>query len=215
MSVPLILFVGSLLALFAAVLQPELSDFILVAGPAALASLYLLLRAMARRPPAALAPRDPGPPLEHIVVDGSNVMHWKDETPQLSTVREVLSYLRLHGYKPGIVFDANAGYKITGSYLHDHALGKLLGLPEEQVMVVPKGTPADPLVLAAARDLGARIVTNDRYREWADTHPEVRDAGHLVRGGYRDGQLWLGLDQGRPVAGSRHIPPSHPADSPL
>ncbi|MES2665881.1 MAG: hypothetical protein V4712_07255 [Pseudomonadota bacterium] len=137
-------------------------------------------------------------------------MHWKDETPQLATLKEVLNHLQFHGYNPGVVFDANAGYKMTGRYQHDHALGKLLGLPADRVMVVPRGTPADPLVLAAARDLGARIVTNDRYRDWADTHPEVREPGHLIRGGYREGKLWLALEQKPP-----HIPPSHPPDSPL
>ncbi len=70
----------------------------------------------------------------------------------------------------------------------------MIGLPGDQVVVVPKGTVADLTVLAAARDLGARVVTNDRYRDWAEQHPEVREPGHLVRGGYRDGQLWLNLD---------------------
>jgi hypothetical protein len=97
-----------------------------------------------------------------------------------------------------VVFDANAGHKLTGRYKHDHALGKLLGLPEARVMVVDKGTPADPTILAAARDLGARVVTNDRYRDWAETHPEVASAGHLIRGGYRDGHLWLDMVEAQP-----------------
>ena len=92
-----------------------------------------------------------------------------------------------------MVFDANAGYKITGRYQHDGALGRLLGLPEDRVMVVAKGTQADPTVLTAARDLGARGVSNDRYRDWAETFPEVLDPGHVVRGGYRGGKLWLDL----------------------
>ena len=36
-----------------------------------------------------------------IVVDGSNVMHWKDETPRLATLNEVLSFLQVRGYNPG------------------------------------------------------------------------------------------------------------------
>lgn len=94
-----------------------------------------------------------------------------------------------------MVFDANAGYLVSDRYLHHGGFGKLLGLPEDRVMVVPKGSPADATVLLAARDLGARIVTNDRYRDWADRHPEVREPGYLIRGGYRDGRLWLGLDR--------------------
>jgi len=101
--------------------------------------------------------------------------------------------IALLGYSPGVVFDANAGYKITGRYQHDGALGRLLGLPEDRVMVVAKGTQADPTVLTAARDLGARVVSNDRFRDWVEAYPEVLDPGHVVRGGYRGGKLWLDL----------------------
>jgi hypothetical protein len=127
-------------------------------------------------------------------------MHWKDGTPQVETLREVLALLRARGFSPGVVFDANAGYLLAGRYQHHSALGKLVGLPESRVMVVDKGTSADAIVLAAARDHGARIVTNDRYRDWTDLHPEVRHPGHLIRGGYRDGVLWLALDEAKATA---------------
>jgi hypothetical protein len=48
--------------------------------------------------------------------------------------------------------------------------------------------------LAAAADLGARVVTNDRYRDWVEQHPEVTEPGHLIRGGYKAGKLWLDLE---------------------
>jgi hypothetical protein len=205
MILMLLIFLASVAALCAAVLHPGWLDIVLLAGPCALGSLVLLVRAVSRSRLAQPKPSGPwraatrprrwfffrrAPP-NWIVVDGSNVMHWKDGTPQIETVREVLDRLTALGFSPGVVFDANAGYKIAGRYRHDHAFGKLLGLPESRVLVVAKGTPADPILLAAARDLGARIVTNDRYRDWAETHPEVREAGHLIRGGYRDGALWL------------------------
>ena len=120
-------------------------------------------------------------------------MHWKDNVPQIESVRAVLAQLTAAGYAPGVVFDANAGYKLMGSYKHDHAFGKLLGLPQDRVIVVAKGTPADPVILASARELGARIVSNDRFRDWADTHPEVSVPGHVIAGGYRDGQVWLDM----------------------
>ena len=40
-------------------------------------------------------------------------------------------------------------------------------MPGNAVMVAPKGQPADPHILFVARDLGARIVSNDRFRDWA------------------------------------------------
>lgn len=126
-----------------------------------------------------------------IVIDGSNVMHWNGETPRIETVREVIAALADQGFKPGVVFDANAGHKLAGRYLDDKPLARMLGLPPDRVLVVPKGTPADPVILDAAHSLGARVVTNDRFRDWAETHPQVAAPGYLIRGGYRAGVLWL------------------------
>ena len=186
MFVPFTLLVASLLATTATLVLPGLSDLAPLPLLSALASLILLARAYLLRGPKAQP--------NWILVDGSNVMHWKDGTPQLSTLREVIAHLTQQGFTPGVVFDANAGYKVAGRYTHDRAMGQLLGLPQDRVFVAPKGTQADPLLLTTARDLQARIVTNDRYRDWAETHPEVADKGHLIRGGYRDGMLWLDMD---------------------
>ena len=191
MIVPFLLLLLSLVGIAAALTLPDMAGLLLVAGPCALGSLYLLARAWARgRTGRAVASQ------KMIVIDGSNAMHWKDGTPRLETLREILHRLSSLGFTPGIVFDANAGYKLTGRYQHHAAMGKLLGLPEDAVMVVSKGEPADPTILAAARSLGARILTNDRYTDWADAHPELRAPGHLIRGGYRAGKLWLDLDRG-------------------
>jgi hypothetical protein len=184
MIVPTLLFFGSLGALIAAFVLPGLSDLALIAGPCVLASLALLLRGWKRRSTT---------PPKWVVVDGSNVMHWKDNTARIETVREVVKHLKDLGYSPGVVFDANAGYLISGRYQHDENLSRLLGLPRDRVMVVPKGTPADPAILQAARGLGARVVSNDRYRDWVEQHPEVKDPNHLIRGDYETGKLRLTL----------------------
>ncbi|MBY4893380.1 hypothetical protein KUL25_11455 [Rhodobacteraceae bacterium N5(2021)] len=130
-------------------------------------------------------------PPRHVVIDGSNVMHWNGEVPRLTTLKEVVAALIGQGYQPGIVFDANAGYKLGDRYLDDRDFAKLLNLPGDRVLVVGKGEPADPTILAAARDLGAKVVTNDRFRDWATDFPEVAENNFLVHGGYRDGKLWL------------------------
>jgi Zc3h12a-like Ribonuclease NYN domain len=117
-----------------------------------------------------------------IVVDGSNVMHWQGNTPRLETVLQVVKDLQARGFDPGVVFDANAGWKLFGKYLNEAEFGRRLGLPKDQVLVVPKGTQADPYILFTARKFNARIVTNDRYRDWADAHPEVAQPGFLIRG---------------------------------
>jgi hypothetical protein len=101
--------------------------------------------------------------------------------------------LDARGYEACVIFDANAGYLLFDRYGRESDFSARLGIPRKRVMVVPKGTPADPYILSAARDVSAVIVTNDRYRDWADSYPEIRGGANLVKGGYRDGALWLTL----------------------
>jgi hypothetical protein len=162
---------------------------------AALLVVFLILWTRRRRAQAG-----PSTPEAWVLVDGSNVMHWQDGAPALAPLTSVILRLTGLGYVPGIVFDANAGWKLQGRYLRDGELAWLLGLEKRQVLVVPKGSQADPFLLQTAREFGARIVTNDRYRDWADAHPEVLEPGFLIKGGMRDGQVWLkGLE---PVRGA-------------
>lgn len=153
---------------------------------AALVAVFLILWASRRRARATQTDDE-----SWVLVDGSNVMHWQDQTPNLDPVKAVVAQLAAKGHVPGVVFDANAGWKLMGRYLHDGEFARLLGLESRQVLVVPKGTQADPFLLQTAREFGARIVTNDRYRDWADRHPEVLEPGFLIRGGMRDGTVWL------------------------
>jgi putative transposase len=69
--------------------------------------------------------------------------------------------------------------------------GALRNRQDQVAILAPKAVVADTWILAAVRDLDARIVTNDRTRDHAAQHPEVTRPGHLIRGGYRDGRLWL------------------------
>ncbi|TFL16480.1 NYN domain-containing protein [Jannaschia formosa] len=151
---------------------------------AALGAAGLLIFAVLRR--VLGRGRKPGP---ELILDGSNVMHWREGGPSLDTVREAVDHLTAKGFTVGVIFDANAGYKLSGRYRDDDWFAAKLRLPGSRVVVVPRGTPADATILRAARDRGARIVTNDRFRDWADAHPEVTRPGHLVRGRYRAGRL--------------------------
>lgn len=187
MRAPLILLAVSLAGLAVALALPGWSDLLLLAGPAALASLYLVIRALARGTADA----------NHVILDGSNVMHWRGGEPDIDTVRDVLDLARDRGLRPGIVFDANAGYLLFNRYVDDADFARVLNLPPERVLVVPKGTPADPTILAAARDLGARVISNDRYRDWLEAFPEFAAPGQLIRGGIRRGDVWLEADAPR------------------
>ena len=182
MRLPALLLALSLAGVGVALLRPGWSDLLLLAGPCALAAAFLLVR-------AARAVRT----IRHVVVDGSNVMHWRGGRPDLAPVRAVVDRLAARGWRVGVMFDANAGYLLSGRYRDDADLARELGLPSDRVLVVPKGTPADPAILQAARDMGARIVTNDRFRGWRADFPEAGEPGRLIRGGMRDGALRLDL----------------------
>jgi hypothetical protein len=165
---------------------------ILLALVGILSAVFLLLwvrRARGRHPSGAAQP--PIDDRQIVLIDGSNVIYWMDNTPQLAPLLQVVQDLSRRGMKPGVVFDANVGYKLMGKFLGERDLSRLLSLPRDQILVVPKGTQADPFLLETARDLKARIVTNDRYRDWTDRFPDVAQPGTLITGEMRDGRVWL------------------------
>jgi hypothetical protein len=194
MKIALVLFILSLAASSVALANPDLSSVILVSGPCAVASLLLLLRIWLKPSQFSSSGKQ-----KWVVIDGSNVMHWRKGVPSIEPVIEVIQQLEISGFAPGVVFDANAGHLLAGRYLHDNDLGKLMNLPRDRVLVAHKGTSADPLVLTAARDMSARIVSNDRFRDWMTDYPEISDPGYVIRGGYRSGKIWLNLDAPDPA----------------
>lgn len=156
---------------------------VVLAVPIFLSVIFLLVR----RPRRISATRH----ISYVLVDGSNVLYWRNDTPDLMPVRNVVDQLRKAGSIPIVWFDANAGYLLAGRYRGARAFARSLGLPEGQVHVAPKGTPADPLLLEAAGKLRARIVTNDRYRDWQETYPILADRTLLIRGRWNTGRVIL------------------------
>ncbi|MBY0350058.1 hypothetical protein [Tabrizicola sp.] len=162
----------------------------LIAGLLLAVFLVLWVRRPRRLRPPGAAPLA-GDARQTVLVDGSNVIHWLDNTPQLAPLLQVVQDLSRRGLRPGVVFDANVGYKLTGKFMAERDLSRMLSLPRDQILVVPKGTQADPFLLETARDLNARIVTNDRYRDWSDLYPDVARPERLIRGEMRDGKVKL------------------------
>lgn len=162
-------------------LNPDLSDLELLFGPIAIAAAIIWLTRLVRRSAA-------GP---DVIVDGSNVLYWKDGTPRLEAVQDLLKVMRGSRTRPIVMFDANAGYLVANKYLHDQDFARMLKMPKKDVVVVPKGTPADKLILEAARSYNVRIVTNDQFKDWIASFPEVADPGKLIKGKYTDGKIKL------------------------
>lgn len=163
------------------------SSAFLLAAVTALAALILVLRAALRRKAADAPPRRS----DWVVIDGSNVMFWQDETPRLDAVAAVVGEVRRVGMKPLVWFDANAGYRVANRYMGPRDLSRALGLPAKQVRIAPSGKVADPLILGDAARLGTGVITNDRFRDWAGDYPAVRVPGVLVPGRVTDGVALL------------------------
>lgn len=132
----------------------------------------LALRRIAVKPP---------PAANWVVIDGSNVMHWFDETPSLNTVSAVATQLISQGYQPIVWFDANVGYKVGSRYMGERALAQHLPVSARAIRVAPKGNPADPLLLTEAVRLRARVVSNDKFRDWTEAFPQLADEAFLIR----------------------------------
>lgn len=126
-----------------------------------------------------------------VVIDGSNVMHWNGGKPRLETVQELVRQMVKRGYQVTVIFDANAGYKLAERYMRSEELARHLGLPHHRVFVMPRGEPADPLLFEVAKSQRARILSNDRFRDWQVLHPESTKDSKIIRGGYNDGRLWV------------------------
>ena len=48
------------------------------------------------------------------IIDGSNLLYWKGEALSLEPVIDAIEALETAGYRPCVVFDANAGYLVAG-----------------------------------------------------------------------------------------------------
>ncbi|WP_353309299.1 hypothetical protein [Shimia sp. NS0008-38b] len=181
----------------AATIQLNIIPTSIALGAASVASMLIVLLLTRRRKRPEAAPTSSA---DMLIVDGSNVMFWKENTPDIQTVQRLVDHLRNKGFKVGVIFDASAGHVLFQRYIDDDEFAKLLKLKTDECFVVPKGTIADAYILQAARDLDAGVVTNDRYRDWVDKFPEVRTPGFLIGGRVQNGAFALNSQIAAPTS---------------
>lgn len=107
-----------------------------------------------------------------IVVDGSNIAYLV-KTPEgkasLEALLTVRDKLREMGYRPIIIVDASLHHHID----NPRKLDQLIDSGE--INQAPADTDADVFVLKTARDFGARIVTDDQYKDYRDSFEHARE----------------------------------------
>lgn len=109
-----------------------------------------------------------------VLVDGSNVAHSTEgEKAQLGNILAVREKLAEEGLEPVVVVDAALRHQI------DDRAGYEQLVDQGVVRQAPAGTDADYFILTFARELGARIVSNDRYRDRLRDFPDATD--RLIR----------------------------------
>ena len=107
---------------------------------------------------------------EVVVIDGANVAYEERSAggkPKLSNLLKVKRELEERGFEAVIIVDASLKYGID-----DQAQLETL-IRSQQVRQVPAGTDADYFIIQFADQLDARVVTNDRYKGYAEQYPWV------------------------------------------
>ena len=119
---------------------------------------------------------------EMIVIDGANVAYEERSAggkPKLSNLLKVRRELEERGCEALILVDASLKYDIDDQQQLETLIRS------QQVRQVPAGTDADFFIIQLAEQLDARIVTNDRYKDYADRYawiPERRLPYMIVKG---------------------------------
>jgi hypothetical protein len=122
--------------------------------------------------------------LPRVLVDASNVAHATEGgAARLQNIKLVQQKLRDEGFEPLIVADAALRHQI------DDKSGYESLIDDGKVHQAPAGTDADFFLLSFARELEARILTNDRFRDRAKEFGEERD--RVIRYMIVDGEVVL------------------------
>ena len=119
---------------------------------------------------ANAAAANPEPDERIVLIDGSNVAHSSEgERARLANILIVAEKIREEGMEPIIVADAALRHQIDDRGAYERLV------EEGKIRQAPAGTDADYFILSFARELGASVLSNDRYRDRIAKYPEVED----------------------------------------
>jgi hypothetical protein len=139
-------------------------------------------------------------PPTNVVVDGSNIATEGRSTPSLEQLDQaVRQYLDENpGSRVTVVVDASFGHRIDPSerpaFEEAVAHGEIVSPPAG---AIGRG---DAFLLRIAERIGARVLSNDSFREFHTDHPWLFDEDRLVGGTPVPGVGWI-FSPRRPVRG--------------
>jgi hypothetical protein len=104
------------------------------------------------------------------IVDGSNVAHSSEgDRARLQNIQLVCDKLEEEGFEAVVVADAALRHQI------DDQQGYEAMVEQGRIRQAPAGTDADFFILSFARELGAAVVSNDRFKDRIAAFPEARE----------------------------------------
>lgn len=107
---------------------------------------------------------------KRVLVDAANVAHATEGSEaRLANIKLVQAKLLDEGYEPLVVADAALRHRIDDKQAYEAMIDN------GQVHQAPAGTDADYFILSFARELNARILTNDRFRDRAQEFADERE----------------------------------------
>jgi len=117
-----------------------------------------------------------------VLVDASNVAHATEGgEARLRNIKLVQAKLLAEGFEPLVVADAALRHQIDDKAAYEAMIDG------GQVHQAPAGTDADYFILSFARELNARILTNDRFRDRATEFAAERE--RIIRFMIVDGEV--------------------------
>src|ERR1044072_6513928 len=109
---------------------------------------------------------------EVIVIDGANVAYEERSAggkPKLSNLLRVRGELEERGLEAVIIVDASLKFDID-----DQSQREAL-IQSQQARQVPAVTEAGYVIIQFVEQFNARVVTNDRYKDYLDQYPWITD----------------------------------------
>jgi hypothetical protein len=92
------------------------------------------------------------------------------------------------GHFVHVFFDANIYYvmrnndiMLSGRGNHHTQVAAAFGLPPDMITIVPAGSQADHFIIPHAQQNGGTIISNDRFKEFKETHPWLNTSGRLAK----------------------------------
>jgi hypothetical protein len=143
-----------------------------------------------------MIPASPFYPTAEIAVDGSNALFGDGAAtkPKLVNLKLVVRELKKAGWKPVVFVDASRKYDV------DKPSKLRVMIKVGRVREVQARTPADYWILKYATEHRCRVLSNDRFADWAERFPIVNERDRFVRFRMHDGTVdfWSDADKQLP-----------------